>query len=212
MKPHYTQRFSIVILSAFISCTPKTNLSTQSGDWLFENELSGPARSEAVSFVIGNNAYIGTGWNGLTTRFADFWKYDPVSNAWLQINNMPGAGRSSAVAFSISSKAYVGTGFDGVNILSDFYELNSEDNVWTKKSDFPGGSRYEAVAFSIGNLGYAGTGFDGNLARKDFYQYDPSTDSWAPVGFSGNKRYGAAVFVYQNAAYLVGGLNSGVMQ
>jgi N-acetylneuraminic acid mutarotase len=212
MRPYYTQAFSLIVLSAFISCTPKTNLSDQSGNWAFENELNGPARSEAVSFVIGNEVYIGTGWNGLTTRFADFWKYDQVNNSWIQINNMPGLARSSAVAFSVGQKAYVGTGFDGANILSDFYELDTEGNVWAKKSDFPGGSRYEAVAFSIGNLGYAGTGFDGNSALKDFYQYDPAADAWTEIGFSGNKRYGAAVFTYQNAAYLVTGVNNGVMQ
>ena len=213
MRPHKPQLFSLIVLSACISCTPKTNLSVQSGDWAFTNELNGPARSEAVSFVIGSNVYIGTGWNGLTTRFSDFWKYDGVDHSWIQIDNMPGVARSSAVAFSIGQKAYVGTGFDGRNILGDFYELDAAANSWTKKSDFPGGSRYEAVAFSIGNLGYAGTGFDGNTALKDFYQYDPASDAWTEIGFSGNKRYGAVVFTYQNAAYLVTGVNSaGLMQ
>lgn len=213
MRPHTPQLFSLLVLSAFISCTPRSNLSVQSGDWAFTNELNGPARSEAVSFVIGDDVYIGTGWNGLTTRFADFWKYDRVNNSWIQINNMPGVPRSSAVAFSIGQNAYVGTGFDGTNILGDFYELDAGKNIWTKKSDFPGGNRYEAVAFSIGNLGYVGTGFDGNTAQKDFYQYDPVADAWTGIGFSGNKRYGAVVFTYQNAAYLVTGVNSaGIMQ
>ena len=212
MIPHHLQAFPFIILSAFISCAPKSNLSNQSGNWAFVNELDGPARSEAVSFVIGNEVYIGTGWDGMTTRFADFWKYNPGNSSWIQINNMPGPARSSAVAFSVGQKAYIGTGFDGTNKLRDFYELDTDGNVWTKKSDFPGVNRYEAVAFSIGNLGYAGTGFDGNTALKDFYQYDPVKDIWTEIGFSGNKRYGATVFTYQNAAYLVTGVNAGVMQ
>ena len=213
MGPHKPQLLSVIVFSAFISCTPKTNLSDQSGNWAFVNELDGPARSEAVSFVIGDEVYIGTGWNGLTTRFADFWKFNQSSHSWIQIDNLPGMPRSSAVAFSVGQKAYVGTGFDGTNILSDFYELNTEENVWTKKTDFPGGKRYEAVAFSIGNWGYVGTGSDGNSAFKDFFQYDPSKDNWTEIGFSGNKRYGATVFTYQNAAYLVTGVNiNGVMQ
>ena len=213
MGPHKPQLLSVIVFSAFISCTPKTNLSVQSGNWAFVNELDGPARSEAVSFVIGDEVYIGTGWNGLTTRFSDFWKFNQSSHSWIQIDNLPGMPRSSAVAFSVGQKAYVGTGFDGTNILSDFYELNTEENVWTKKSDFPGGKRYEAVAFSIGNWGYVGTGSDGNSAFKDFFQYDPSKDNWTEIGFSGNKRYGATVFTYQNAAYLVTGVNNnGVMQ
>jgi hypothetical protein len=212
MGPHTPQLISVIVFSAFISCGPKTNLSDQSGNWSNEYELDGPARSEAVSFVIGNEVYIGTGWNGLNTRFADFWKFNQATHSWIQIDNMPGPSRSSAVAFSVGLKAYVGTGSDGTNILGDFYELDTEENVWTKKSDFPGGKRYEAVAFSIGNWGYVGTGFDGNNAMKDFYQYDPSTDVWREIVFSGNKRYGATVFTYQNAAYLVTGVNSGLMQ
>lgn len=212
MGTHKPQLFSVIVFSAFISCSPKTNLSLQSGDWANENELDGPARSEAVSFVIGNEVYIGTGWNGLTTRFGDFWKFDQSTRSWIQIGNMPGMPRSSAVAFSVGRKAYVGTGFDGTNILGDFYELDTEGNVWTKKADYPGGKCYEAVAFSIGNFGYVGTGTDQNSVFKDFYMYDPSADAWTEIGFSGNKRYGATVFTYQNAAYLVTGVNGGVMQ
>jgi len=213
MGTHKPQLLSVIVFSAFISCTPKTNLSDQSGDWALGNELDGPARSEAVSFVIGNEVYIGTGWNGLTTRFADFWKFDQTNRYWIQITNMPGIPRSSAVAFSAGQKAYVGTGFDGANILSDFYELDTEGNVWTKKSDLPGDKRYEAVAFSIGNWGYVGTGNNGNTALKDFFQYDPAKDSWTEIGFSGNKRYGATVFTYQNIAYLVTGVDiNGAMQ
>jgi hypothetical protein len=207
MRTHKPQLISVIIFSAFISCGPKTNLTNQSGNWAYENELDGPARSEAVSFVIGNEVFIGTGWNGQTTRFSDFWKFDQSSHSWIQITNMPGTPRSSAIAFSVGQKAYVGTGFDGTHILGDFYELDADGNVWTKKSDFPGGKRYEAVAFSIGNSGYAGTGSDGNSAFKDFYQYDPSKDIWTEIGFSGNKRYGATVFTYQNVAYLVTGVN-----
>jgi hypothetical protein len=201
------QLLSVIVFSTFISCGPKTDLSNQSGNWAYKSELDGPARSEAVSFVIGDEVYIGTGWNGLTTRFSDFWKFDQTSHSWIQITNMPGMPRSSAVAFSVGQKAYVGTGFDGANILGDFYELDTDGNVWTKKSDIPGGKRYESVAFSIGNWGYVGTGNNGNTALKDFFQYDPVKDSWTEIGFSGNKRYGATVFTYQNVAYLVTGVD-----
>ena len=37
-------------------------------------------------------------------------------------------------------------------------------------------------------------------------------DTWTDIGFSGNKRYGAVTFTYNNKAYLVTGVNSGVMQ
>lgn len=209
----YFHLFTILILSTLISCQKSSVPYTQSGNWVTESQLNGPARSEAVSFVIGNFGYLGTGWDGLNTRYSDFWKYDPLNNIWSQVSSMPdSAARSSAIAFAVGDKAFVGTGYNGFNYLNDFYQLDATANKWSRKANFPGTSRYEAVAFSIGNFGYAGTGFDGGNSLKDFYKYDPSTDSWTDIGFSGNKRYGAVAFTYNNQAYVVTGVNSGTMQ
>ncbi len=215
MKRIYFHLLSLFVLSTLFSCHKNSIPYTQSGNWVTESQLNGPARSEAVSFVINNFAYVGTGWDGLNTRYNDFWKYDPDQNVWSQVTSMPdssGYGRSSGVAFAANNKAYVGTGYNGFNYLSDFYEFDPALNQWTKKANYPGGGRYEAVAFSLGNLGYAGTGFDGSNALKDFYRYDPSNDSWTDIGFSGNKRYGAVAFTYNNVGYVVTGVNSGTMQ
>jgi hypothetical protein len=208
----YIRRFSIFFLAVLFSCTGKEVLNSQSGNWVSESQLNGPARSEAVSFVAGNLAYVGTGWDGLNNRYNDFWSYDPVSNVWSQLTTIPGPGRSSAIAFSVNGKGYVGTGFDGFNYLNDFYEYDPAVKNWSKKTDFAGGPRYEAIAFGLADFGYLGTGFDGSSALKDFYRYDPSKDKWTDIGFSGNKRYGAVTFVYNNKAYLVTGVNSGAMQ
>ena len=212
MKRIYLNVFSLFVLCSLFSCHSNNIPYTQSGNWVAEGQLNGPARSEAVSFVIDNFAYVGTGWDGLNTRFSDFWKYDEFNNIWTQVDSFPGTPRSSAIAFTAGGKGYVGTGYDGFNYLNDFYEYDPTGNSWTKKANFAGSPRYEAVAFGLGNLGYAGTGFDGSNALKDFYQYDPSIDTWTDVGFSGNKRYGAVTFTYKNKAYLVTGVNSGIMQ
>jgi Kelch motif/Galactose oxidase, central domain len=213
MKRIYFHLFSLFVLCSLFSCHKNTIPYTQSGDWAVESQLNGPARSEAVSFVINNFAYVGTGWDGLNTRYNDFWKYDPAGNVWTQVSSMPDSTmRSSATAFSVGGLAFVGTGYDGFNYLNDFYQFDPAANTWTRKAQFPGSPRYEAVGFGIGNFGYAGTGFDGANAQKDFYRYDPSSDSWTDVGFSGNKRYGAVTWVYNNQGYLVTGVNSGVMQ
>jgi hypothetical protein len=213
MKQIYFPVCSLFILSGLLSCHKNQIPYTQNGDWAAEAQLTGPARSEAVSFVIDNFAYIGTGWDGLNTRYNDFWQYDPGLNLWTQVINMPDStGRSSAVAFATRGKGYVGTGYNGSAFLNDFYQFDPSANLWTRIADYAGGSRYEAVAFSIGNFGYAGTGFDGAYALKDFYKYDPVQDSWTYLGFNGNKRYGAVAFVYDNAGYVVTGVNNGIMQ
>jgi N-acetylneuraminic acid mutarotase len=214
MKRIYFQLFSLFVLCALFSCHKNSIPYTQSGNWVTESQLNGPARSEAVSFVIGNFAYLGTGYDGLNTRYNDFWRYDPSNNIWSQVSSMPdGTERSSAFAMSINNKGYVGTGYTTQGLyLQDYYEFDPTANTWSRKADFLGGARYEAVAFGIGTLGYAGTGFDGSNALKDFYQYDPVADTWTDVGFSGNKRYGAVAFVYNNKGYVVTGVNSGTMQ
>ena len=213
MKRIFFHLFSLFVLVSLFSCHSNSIPYTQSGNWVTKSQLNGPARSEAVTFTIDNFAYVGTGWDGLNTRFTDFWKYDPVENVWSQVTSMPDStARSSAVGFSVGEKGYVGTGYNGFNYLSDFYEYDPATGKWTRKADYAGGARYESVAFGIGNLGYVGTGFDGNNALKDFYQYDPAQDKWTDIGFSGNKRYGALTFTYNNKAYLVTGVNSGVMQ
>jgi N-acetylneuraminic acid mutarotase len=213
MKRIYFHLFSLFVLCTLFSCHSTSIPYTQSGNWVTMSQLNGPARSEAVTFVISNFAYVGTGWDGLNTRFSDFWRYDPINNIWSQVASMPdSAARSSAVGFATNNKGYVGTGYNGFNYLSDFYEFDPALGKWTRKTDYAGGARYEAVAFGLGDQGYVGTGFDGNNALKDFYRYDPSQDSWTDIGFSGNKRYGAVTFTYNNKAYLVTGVNSGVMQ
>jgi hypothetical protein len=214
MKRIYFPVYSLFVLFTLFSCHKNSVPYTQSGNWVTESQLNGPARSEAVSFVIGNFAYLGTGWDGLNTRYADFWRYDPANNIWGQVSSMPdSAARSSGVGFTASNKGYVGTGYSNSLVyLNDLYEFDPAMNAWTKKTNFPGSPRYEAVAFGIGDFGYVGTGFDGSNALKDFYKYDPATDTWSDIGFSGNKRFGAVAFTYNNKAYVVTGVNSGVMQ
>src|SRR5712675_3438811 len=110
MKRIYFRLFSLFVLSSLFSCHSSSIPYTQSGNWVTKSQLNGPARSEAVSFVIDNFAYVGTGWDGLNTRFTDFWKYDPVNNVWSQVTSLPdSSARSSALAFAASGKGDVAT-------------------------------------------------------------------------------------------------------
>ncbi len=199
-----------LLLISIAACHSNTIPYTQDGDWVAKSQLNGPARSEAVSFVINDTAYLGTGWDGLNIRYSDFWKYDQANDVWGQLAVMPDSGgRSSAVGFATDGKGYIGTGYDGFLYLKDFWQYDPVLDTFYRKADFPGGERYEAVAFGLGDFGYVGTGFNGANALKDFYRYDPASDSWKDIGFSGNKRYGAVTWTYNNKAYLVTGVNSG---
>ena len=180
------------------------------GNWIEKSDFEGNTRSSAVSFTIGEYAYIGLGFNGSEDEYyADFWRYDVDLNFWQQVADFPGSPRSSAVAFSIDGKGYVGTGFDGDDELGDFWVFDPASNTWEQKADFGGGVRRSAVGFSLDGFGYIGTGYDGS-DLKDFWQYDPDGDSWSQIpSIGGSKRKDAVAFVIGNTAYVGTGIHNG---
>lgn len=204
----------LISVSLFIpqSCTKDTDSDDDlTGNWKKSDDFGGNARSEAVSFTIGEYGYVTTGTTA-TERFNDTWEYNVARKYWTQKADLPGVARNSAVAFSIGAKAYVGTGFDGVNKLSDFWEYDQGTNQWTQKEDLPGTGRYDAVGFSINGKGYIACGYDGNYLNT-MWQYDPVSDQWIQqASVSGSKRAAATAFVFANKAYICSGNNNGEIQ
>lgn len=193
-------------------CTKSTDADDELiGNWKRADDFEGNARSEAVSFTIGDYAYVSTGSTN-SDRFKDLWEYNLSRRYWIQKADLPGVARNSAVAFSIGTKGYIGTGYDGATRLTDFWEYDQVTNQWTQKANFTGSGRYDAVGFVLNDKGYISCGYDGNYL-KDLWQYDPATDQWlqkASVG--GSKRSAATAFVVDNKAYICSGSNNGEMQ
>lgn len=183
------------------------------GNWIEKSDFEGRTRASAVSFVIEDKVYVGTGYNGSDDDYYnDFWVYDPQLNFWQSIAPFPGSVRSSAVAFSIGNKGYVGTGYDGYDEVKDFWEYNPATNAWTQKADFGGTARRNAVGFSLEEKGYIGTGYDGSNT-KDFWQYDPASDTWTQIpSLGGSKRQGAVAIVIDDKAYVGTGMNNGTYE
>lgn len=207
-------------LFLFVSCG---NDDDTLGNWVKKNAFEGYARGSAVSFVIGDKAYIGLGYNSEDdNRFndeylLDFWMYDSASDTWHAIADFPGKGRTAAVGFSVNGKGYVATGYDGNSEtkLKDVWEYDPTTNKWTQKDDFAGGGRYKSVGFAIGNYGYVGTGYgEGAVDKNDFYRFDPTAAAgkqWTKIqSIGGDKRRGATAFVYNGKAYVCTGINNGV--
>jgi N-acetylneuraminic acid mutarotase len=217
---------SLVLILLSCGKTP-VNVYT-SGNWVYNsNGIPGANRTAAVSFVVGNKVYIGTGYNHIlvANRLADFYSFDPTvggaSGTWNQIATPPIAftPRSSAVAFAIGTNGYVTLGQDIFsNFLLDTWQYNTITNTWSQKANFGSGDiratpRIDATAFAIGNYGYVVCGAD-NLGsnKKDSWVYDPTSDNWSqtPVQFNGSKRNGAIAFVHGDSAYIVTGTDGGV--
>ncbi len=207
---------STVAFALLITSCTKSDSSDDdvTGNWIRRSDFEGVARSEGSSFVIGNMAYVTTGYDG-TNRLKDLWQYDPAQNSWTQKADLPGTARSSAVGFAIGDKGYIGTGYDNTATkLKDFWEYNSVTNAWLQKADFGGSARYDAVGFAISGKGYISTGYDGNYL-KDLWEYTPGATSadpgtWAvKISMGGSKRAGAVAVVYNNRGYIFSGNNNG---
>ncbi|WP_245859858.1 Kelch repeat-containing protein [Spirosoma aerolatum] len=191
-------------------CTETTSVNTTLGDWTVKSELEGVGRSGAVSFVIGNTAYVGTGQDASKNALTDFWAYDPASNAWTQKASFPGKARSEAVGFAIGTKGYLGTGADAQgNLFRDMYAYDTYANNWQRVADFSGTARRSAVGFSLYDVGFIGLGFDGS-ERTDLWRYNPSANIWTQRKyFSNTARVGAIAFVVNNLAYVGMGSSAG---
>jgi len=207
----------LVASACFVQFSCKDQVDAEKlGNWYKEGipSFGGSARSRAVSFVIGNKGYIGTGaTNETISRVKDFWSYDAAGKIWSQVADFAGTGRNDAVAFVIGGKAYVGTGNDGntvpdLSYKKDFYEYNPATNTWKAIADFPGTRQY-ASAFSVGDAGYVGLGWNSSNYYQDFYKYNPTTNAWTEVAtFTGGKRRGANAFVVDGKAFVGFGENN----
>lgn len=213
MKNVLFRLFSIVIvcsLSVVQSCDDDDD-DDDVGNWFAAVDYEGQRRSGAVSFTIGNRAFVGLGYDG-EDYFNDFYSYNADDGYWEDVPDFPGALRESAVAFSIGNLAYVGLGYNrdlDKEELADFWEYNSETKVWRQLNDFPS-ARYGSVAFAIGNRGYVGTGNDGDYYLSDFYQYIPEEDRWDEIrGYPGGKREDALAIAFNGKGYVCTGRNNG---
>ena len=212
----YTKLFSLATLLGIIgsiSCDSGEDDDDFLGNWVEMSDFEGFRRSNAVSFVIGDVAYVGTGFNGDEDEYyQDFWRYNVNQNFWQRVDSLPGVGRSAAVAFSIGDFGYTGLGFDGDDELRDFYRYDPTADEWTQIADFGGTARRNAVAFALNGKGYVGTGDDGNTL-KDFWEYDPAEDAWTQIpSLGGSKRENSIAFVIGDFAYVGTGSDNGALE
>ncbi|MHA4741436.1 Kelch repeat-containing protein [Dyadobacter sp. MSC1_007] len=202
-----------------VSCKDDGDATDKTGNWYRKDlpSFGGSIRTNAVSFVIGDVGYIGTGYtNETVARVKDFWAYNAKTKIWSQAQAFPGTGRNNATAFVVKGKAYVGTGYDGVLAVDngykkDFYEYDPATNKWRAVADFQGGTRQFATSFVVNDRAYVGLGYNGINYYQDFYEYNPATDKWSEIAtFIGGKRSGALSFTIGNKAYVgFGRSNSG---
>ncbi len=175
--------------------------------WTEKATLSNLTRSYAVSFVIGDKAYAGTGEDN-SVYFKDFWEYNPKTNTWTQKADFGGTARGEAISFSVGNKGYLGTGYNTSGYLKDFWQYDPANNTWTQKADFSGPERAEAYGLSAGDKGYVGNGVNSISYFKDFWEYNSVTDTWTQkADFGGSARFGSFSFAIGNEIFVGAGLD-----
>lgn len=101
-------------LNDFWKFTPPESVQ-DSGKWeLVENQFPGLARINAVSFVIGNKAYVGTGWNLAERNLNDFYAFDFATETWSKKTAFQGGKRQQMMAFALDGYGYAGTGIERI--------------------------------------------------------------------------------------------------
>jgi len=143
--------------------------------WTQLNDFPGTARKFAVACMMGDEAYLATGDDGVLKN--DLWQYLPGTDTWIQKTSMPLAGRSGAVAWGIFPQLWVATGENNSGqFLNDVWEYNYYGNAWLPKASLPADGRKHATAFVIGDVGYLATGYNNGLFYDDCWAYQRQLD------------------------------------
>jgi N-acetylneuraminic acid mutarotase len=178
--------------------------------WTQMANFTGAPRREAVSFVIDNKAYVGTG-NSASGLKKDFYTYDPSTNSWEQISDFEGTARRAAVAFSMDTYGFLGTGDDGT-LRNDFWMYNPLSDQWIQKANFPGGGRSGACGWSAFPVCYLGTGEDqSHTFYNDLWEYNYYLNNWTQrADLPGPGRKNAVAFYLDGWGFIGTGYNNGI--
>jgi N-acetylneuraminic acid mutarotase len=81
--------------------------------WAQKTSLPGTGRSECMSFMIGDKAYIVGGLpDGGGPAMKEVWEYTPATDSWLQLPDFPGANApAGGVGFTINGMGYIVCGY-----------------------------------------------------------------------------------------------------
>jgi N-acetylneuraminic acid mutarotase len=105
--------------AAETSWTEKRKISNISSD-TYDDDYA-IIRSNAVSFVMNDKAYVTTGENG--SVLSDTWEYDFATDVWAKKTAFEGVARVGAIGFSVSNRGYVLTGRSSNTPFDDIREF-----------------------------------------------------------------------------------------
>jgi N-acetylneuraminic acid mutarotase len=145
--------------------------------WVQQASLPGGPLTRAVSFVIHDKLYVGTGLRNTFTN--SFYRYDPTGNRWTEVASLPAEARLGALAFAIGDYGYVGLGYNWTctalctNYFNDLWRYDPQSDAWARVADFPGTTRGYGSSFIIGENSYV-------MEGSPLWEYNPAGNRWTP--------------------------------
>lgn len=180
--------------------------------WIAKAPYFGEYLEGAVSFVIEDQLFVGTGINDTYVNY--FYKYDHQENSWENISSLPSDDRAFGISFAIGQYGYVGLGQNCIGsglctpvYFNDLWRYNPLNDSWAPMADFPGDPRSYSSCFVIGEKAYITGG--SRVDHYDLWEYDPSTDNWTQkADYPGNCRSRNISFSQNNKGYVGLGFES----
>jgi hypothetical protein len=163
--------------------------------WTRKADFPGSQGYGAVHFVLGNNAFVGTG----DETKNDFWSYDPNSDRWTRKQDAPSSVSSNfTTSFDFPNYEYAAT---GVGDRHPFWRYDQSADEWseTPQTYFP---LYLSNSFYVTFVLYNRYGYVMNTDQS--WRLDPANGNWINVAYLADRFEGAG-FVINNTGYYVGG-------
>jgi N-acetylneuraminic acid mutarotase len=131
------------------------------------------------------------------------------AQTWVQQSDYPSNGVDDGTSFVIGDKAYCGSGIvSWFAIQRDFYAFDLNSESWSNVAAMPQGEgRQYANGFASDSFGFVFGGYNNNFLN-DLWRYNPQNDQWLEMtSLPDSGRSGAASFVIDSIAYIIGGKN-----
>lgn len=184
--------------------------TTSSQSWIQIADFPSIERDDAISFVIGETAYCGTGLKPFFIASNDMYSFDMNTETWAAINSLPiGTERQYATGFSNNIYGFVFGGI-GSEYFNDLWMYNPLTGNWQAKTSLPADGRMGSSCFVINDTAYV-IGGRTSLSNSisEFWAYCISSDTWTqkhhlPFG----SRWRASATSNNTKGYLLFGVDS----
>ena len=136
-------------------------------EWFQINNFPGEARTNAISFVVGDRAYVGLGFERQAPPiFKDIYSYNPGTGDWDRMADFPTSSAIVGIQFSSDSKGYVGVTENNATHLGQVFEYSPAEDTWRKVKTFPSGNSVETRSFLLNNRMFVVGGWFEDYSRQ----------------------------------------------